>query len=241
MRAVAAKAVRTLGGASVASVKAAALLESDGSLPQTFPLMRQMFSPLERRALVGDHLVDDAARFGDPYVSLLERAIEQDQARDLGLMSLVSYAEARTYMHDVLLRDTDQMSMRHGLEVRVPLLDHRLVEYVMGLPDVAKKSSDDRPKRLLLDSLGTQLPDECVNRPKRGFVLPFDLWMRGDLRAFCEHHLGSGGLAGRAPFQAAALQTMWHSFMSNNGRTTWSRPWTLVALNAWLERSGVTA
>jgi asparagine synthase (glutamine-hydrolysing) len=164
-----------------------------------------------------------------------------DQGRDLDLMSLVSYAEARTYMHDVLLRDTDQMSMRHGLEVRVPLLDHKLVEYVMGLPDAVKQSREDRPKRLLLDSLGASLPDECVNRPKRGFVLPFDLWMRNDLRAFCEHHLGTDGLAGRAPFQAATIQSMWRSFVSNDGRTTWSRPWTLVALNSWLERSAVTA
>jgi asparagine synthase (glutamine-hydrolysing) len=240
VRAVAARAVRTLGGESVASVKAAALLESDGSLPQTFPLMRQMFSTGERRALVGDDLVDDAARFGDPYVTLLERAMASSSA-DLDLMSLVSYAEARTYMHDVLLRDTDQMSMRHGLEVRVPLLDHKLVEYVMGLPDAVKQSTEDRPKRLLLESLGTTLPEECVNRPKRGFVLPFDLWMRNDLRAFCEHHLGADGLASRGPFQSETLQKMWHAFMANNGRTTWSRPWTLVALNAWLERSGVTA
>jgi len=238
VRAVAAAAVRTLGGASVSSVKTAALLESDGSLPQTFPVMRQLFSIAERGALVGADLVAASTRAGDPYVTLLERAVAGHP--DAGLMSLVSYAEARTYMHDVLLRDTDQMSMRHGLEVRVPLLDHRLVEYVMGLPD-AVKTSGDRPKRLLLESLGTTLPDECVNRPKRGFVLPFDVWMRGDLRPFCEHHLGPDGLARRAPFHAAALDRLWQSFLANDGRTSWSRPWTLAALNAWLEQSGVAA
>jgi asparagine synthase (glutamine-hydrolysing) len=236
VRAVAAAAVRTLGGESVASMKTAALLESDGSLPQTFPVMRQLFSTAERRALVGPDVVSDAARFGDPYVTLLERAVERHG--DVGLMSLVSYAESRTYMHDVLLRDTDQMSMRHGLEVRVPLLDHRLVEYVMGLPDAVKQAGDV-PKRLLVESLGVTLPDECVNRPKRGFVLPFDLWMRGDLRPFCEHHLGPEGLAARTPFCAPAVAQLWRSFLANDGRTTWSRLWTLVALNAWLERSGV--
>jgi asparagine synthase (glutamine-hydrolysing) len=238
MRAAAARAVRTFGGDSVASAKAAALLESDGSLPQTFPLMRQMFSTDERRALLGERAMTAAARVGDPYVQLLERAV--DSQRDLELMSLVSYAEARTYMHDVLLRDTDQMSMRHGLEVRVPLLDHKLVEYVMGLPDAAKEGGDV-PKRLLVESLGTTLPHECTHRPKRGFVLPFDLWMRGNLRAFCEHHLGPNGLPFRAPFESTTVQSMWRSFESNDGRTTWSRPWTLVALSAWLEQSGVTA
>jgi asparagine synthase (glutamine-hydrolysing) len=237
MRAAAAAAVRTLGGASVASMKTAALLESDGSLPQTFPVMRQLFSTAERGALLGPDLVADAARWGDPYVTLLERAVERHS--DVGLMSLVSYAESRTYMHDVLLRDTDQMSMRHGLEVRVPLLDHRLVEYVMGLPDAVKQAGDV-PKRLLVESLGIPLPDECVNRPKRGFVLPFDLWMRGDLRPFCEHHLGPEGLAARVPFRAAAVEQLWRSFLANDGRTSWSRLWTLVALNAWLEQNGVT-
>jgi len=235
---MAAAAVRTLGRDSVASAKAAALLESDGSLAQTFPVMRQLFSSPERDALLGAEIVAASARHGDPYVALLEGAVERHA--DLGLMSLVSYAEARTYMHDVLLRDTDQMSMRHGLEVRVPLLDHRLVEYVVGLPD-ALKQAGDVPKRLLVESLGGRLPEACVKRPKRGFVLPFDLWMRGDLRPFCEHHLGSSGLAARAPFHAPAIARLWASFLANDGRTTWSRPWTLVALNAWMERSGVAA
>jgi asparagine synthase (glutamine-hydrolysing) len=132
------------------------------------------------------------------------------------------------------------MSMRHGLEVRVPLLDHRLVEYVMGLPDAVKQPGAV-PKRLLVESLGVALPDACVNRPKRGFLLPFDLWMRGDLRAFCEHHLGSEGLAADRLFRAPAVERIWGSFLANDGRTTWSRAWTLVALSAWLEQTGVTA
>jgi asparagine synthase (glutamine-hydrolysing) len=238
MRAAAAAAVRTFGRDRVATHKAAALLESDGSLAQTFPVMRQLFSTTERADLLSPELVSDAKRAGDPYVTLLERAFSAHG--DLGLMSLVSYAEARTYMHDVLLRDTDQMSMRHGLEVRVPLLDHRLVEYVMGLSDAVKRPGD-RPKRLLVESLGTPLPEACVNRPKRGFVLPFDLWMRAEMRTFCEHHLGPEGLASRAVCRPDALARMWRSFVANGGRTTWSRPWTLVALNAWLERNGVTA
>ncbi len=72
-----------------------------------------------------------------------------------GLVTQVSYAEARTYMHDVLLRDTDQMSMAHALEVRVPLVDHVLADYVMAVPD-ALKAPGATPKRLLVDSLGAR-------------------------------------------------------------------------------------
>ena len=155
-------------------------------------------------------------------------------------MQFVSYAEARTYMHDVLLRDTDQMSMRHGLEVRVPLLDHRLVEYVMGLPDAIKRPNG-YPKRLLMESLRSGLPSDIVDRPKQGFVLPFDPWMRGELRPLCEHHLGPDGLQTLGVFRAEGLRGVWTSFLNSDGRVTWSRPWTLVALGSWIEQLGLSA
>ena len=67
-----------------------------------------------------------------------------------------------------------------------------------------------------------------------GFVLPFDRWMRTSLRAFCDRHLGPEGLAGRPEFQGAGVRALWHSFLAGDGRTTWARPWALVALQAWL-------
>jgi len=203
-----------------------------------FPVMRQVFAPADRRALLGDDLLEQSHREGDPYVTLLEEVMRQHP--DAGLMSLVSYAEARTYMHDVLLRDSDQMSMAHGLELRVPLLDHRLVEYVMALRDEIKRPGDV-PKRLLVESLDPALPAECVRRPKQGFVLPFDSWMKGELRSFCEHHLGPQGLAGRGIVRAGAVSGIWRAYLDGHRSTSWSRPWTLVALNAWLEQNRITA
>lgn len=238
VRAAAAAAVRTLGGSSIASSKMAAVLETDGTVPQTFPLMRQMFSADMRRALIGDALVDRSAERGDPYVTLLRDRFKAHP--DAALMTLVSYAEARTYMHDVLLRDTDQMSMAHGLEARVPLLDHRLAEYVMGLPDRAKAPAG-MPKRLLIESLGEPLPAPAVKRPKQGFVLPFDRWMKGELRGFCEQQLGPAGLSGRCAVSESAVRSLWNAFLEGDRRTTWSRPWTLVALNAWLEQNRIDA
>ncbi|MGH9176092.1 MAG: asparagine synthase (glutamine-hydrolyzing), partial [Vicinamibacterales bacterium] len=236
VRRMAAATLRTFGRPSVGAAKAAALLETDGRLPEAYPLMRQLFSSTRRAELLGAAVVEAAGRQGDPYVGLLERVVERHP--QAGLMSMVSYAEARTYMHDVLLRDTDQMSMRHGLEVRVPLLDHRLVEYVMGLPDCLKQPGDT-PKRLLIDAVGGDLLPEIARRPKQGFVLPFDLWMRGDLRDFCEHHLGPRGIAGRSVFNPPAVESVWHSFLAREGET-WSRPWALVALHAWMESTGVS-
>jgi asparagine synthase (glutamine-hydrolysing) len=149
------------------------------------------------------------------------------------LLSDISYAEARTYMHDVLLRDADQMSMAHGLEVRVPFLDHPLAEWVVGLPDRVKRPRQT-PKRLLVESLNGLLPDEIVNRPKRGFVLPMSVWLRGPLRDYCETRLGPTRLAGRGIFRPDALVNAWTRFLAGDRSYSWSRVWLLVALEEWL-------
>ena len=235
-RRVAAAAVK-LVGRSVGTAKAAALLETGGSLPEAFPILRQLFAPADRAALLAPAW-REAAAAEDPYAALLRDAAAR--CPDAGLMTLTSYAEARTYMHDVLLRDTDQMSMSQGLEVRVPLLDHRLVEYVMGLPDDAKRPGR-QAKTLLRSSLPAALPAAAVNRRKQGFVLPLDRWMRAELRTTCEAALGADGLAGREMFDAAALGRLWQAFLAGNRRTSWSRLWTLVALGAWMRRHAVDA
>jgi asparagine synthase (glutamine-hydrolysing) len=235
MRRMAGATLQRVAGRSVATAKAAALLETDGTVPQTFPILRQLFDRGSRDALLGRDLRDVADAAADPYVGILEHA--SARRPDADIMTLVSFAEARTYMHDVLLRDTDQMSMRHGLEVRVPLLDHRLVEHLMALPEAAKRPAVG-PKPLLIEALGDALPAECVRRKKQGFVLPFDVWMRGPLRPFCDRHLGPRSVVSNT-LNGDAVSRLWQSFLASDGSTTWSRPWALVALDAWMERTGV--
>ena len=230
-------AVRSLAPASAASEKAAALLESDGSVPEAYPIMRQLFTTDQRGDLLARVVTEAAAGSVDLYVARLQAAVAA--VPSLSLMASLSYAESRTYMHDLLLRDTDQMSMRHGLEVRVPLLDHHLVEHLIALPDAVKQPGHV-PKRLLRESLGHSLPAVCTDRPKRGFVLPFDRWMRTSLRAFCDRHLGPEGLAGRPESHETGVRTLWQSFLGGDGRTTWARPWALVSLHAWLVEHEVT-
>ena len=91
-------------------------------------------------------------------------------------------------MRNTLLRDSDFMSMAHGLELRVPFLDRTLVEACFRIPG-DKKLQGDLPKSLLLASLGVELPREIVNRPKRGFTLPFERWLRGEMRPVVEDAL----------------------------------------------------
>jgi asparagine synthase (glutamine-hydrolysing) len=231
VRRLAGGAVRSVAGASVQGAKAAAVVASDGSVASMYPVTRQLFSPGQRRALMPARVLQ-AIDPEDPYEQPLARAFEKAPAASV--FAQISYAEARAYMHDVLLRDVDQMSMAHALEVRVPLLDHALVEHVMRLPDRIKVPRGT-PKRLLVESLDGLLPDQIVRRPKQGFTLPFDTWMRGPLRAVCEQHLGDRGLGGRNLLEPVAVRRLWNSFLTGARDVSWTRLWTLVALDAWLD------
>src|SRR5262249_45394264 len=216
----AASALDAVSGTSGWGRKLAALAASDGTVPSVLPLLREVFTRSERRALLADGGVLTADGHLDAYASLLGAAYAgRPQAE---LLTRISYAEARTYMHDVLLRDTDQMSMAHGLEVRVPFLDHRPVEYLMGLPDRHKRPNGTA-KRLLVESVngllpGGLLPEEIVRRPKQGFALPLALWMRGALRQFCEERLADERIAARGLMRPEAVRRLWRAFSSGADR-----------------------
>jgi asparagine synthase (glutamine-hydrolysing) len=236
VRTLAAAGVRGIGRSSITATKSAALISSNGRLAELYPPLRQVLAPHQVQALLTPAWAEMSGA-GDPYVHLLDEAFSQCGDSDR-FVSCVSYAEARTYMHDVLLRDTDQMSMAHALEVRVPLLDHVLAEYVLGLAD-QYKAPDGTPKRLLVDSLQGLLPDEVVHRKKQGFSLPFDPWLRGQLRGYCEERLAPDRLGGRGIFQPAQLKRLWQSFLDGKAGVSWSRIWVLVVLEDWLERNAI--
>ena len=147
----------------------------------------------------------------------------------------MSWAEMNTYMQNVLLRDADQMSMAHSLEIRVPFLDHKLIEYVMGLNDTIKYPST--PKKLLVDSFSDILPDEIVNRPKMGFVFPWEHWLKNELSDFA--NIGLQKLKDRKAFNADEIDGIWKQFLNNDPRVSWSRIWPMVVLGNWIESNGI--
>ena len=108
----------------------------------------------------------------------------------------------------------------------------------MGLPD-ERKVSNGTPKRLLVESLDGLLPDPIVHRPKRGFNLPFEPWMRGELRGFCEERLDPERVAARGIFRPQQVQKLWQSFLSGSAKVSWSRIWVMVVLEEWLDGNDV--
>ena len=136
-------------------------------------------------------------------------------------------------MRNTLLRDSDSMSMAHGLELRVPFLDQALVEACFRIPG-EKKLQGSSPKSLLLASLGVDLPPEIVKRPKRGFTLPFERWLRGEMRNVVEETL-LGNDSDQGALNPDAMREVWRRFLA--GETSWSRPWSLFVLKRWCEKN----
>ncbi|HMO39158.1 MAG TPA: asparagine synthase (glutamine-hydrolyzing) [Saprospiraceae bacterium] len=228
VRTFAAKAI-SQQTAAIGVQKIAQMLQTDGTLASVYPLTRQFYAPDQ---VV--QLLRQAPNGYDPYHSLLRDELKGKPAQRI--ISQISYAELSTYMHDVLLRDTDQMSMAHALEVRVPFLDYTLVEYVMQLSD-QQKFNQQQQKSLLVNAFAGLLPAEVLHRPKQGFIMPFADWMRGPLRAFCAHHLAV--LADQPAFREETIQRFWQDFLQGSKAISWSRLWLLVALGAWVERNGI--
>ena len=171
---------------------------------------------------------------GDPFATVNAVVRDVPQEKD-HFLTAVSLAETGTYLQNVLLRDTDQMSMAVALEVREPFLDHNLFEFVLGVPDHFKFPVT--PKKLLTDSLGDLLPAGIANRPKMGFTLPWQQWMKQDLKALCEAGLRSFAELGLG--DEAALKKLWARFLAGDATVTWSRIWHIVVLGNWIRTNNV--
>jgi asparagine synthase (glutamine-hydrolysing) len=210
------------------SRKLASLASANGRLLHPYFLTRILFMAEQRDLLFPSQNGPAAEAASASQRMSLQRALPLDP------VNRVSYLESRCYMLNTLLRDADVMSMSQGLEVRVPLIDHQLAKEVLALPGKWKLSGT--PKKLLVGALAESLPDEIVRRPKRGFTLPFERWMRQELRSEIEpvinaKRVNEGPLGG--VLDGNQVERVWRDFL--DGAVSWSRPWSLYVLQRWCE------
>ena len=149
---------------------------------------------------------------------------------------IVSAWEMRAYMADVLLRDSDVMSMRHSLELRVPFVDRPLVEWLWN-QRIRYKYTPDQPKSALARSLRDVLPKGMTKRKKQGFTLPIEQWMRGALRPFLEETFSLPTITRSGLFDGAGVQARWQNFITGSDPREWSRVWTLAVAISFVNRS----
>ena len=145
--------------------------------------------------------------------------------------AVYSRQEWQYYTQPVLLRDSDQYSMAVGLELRAPFMDADLVDYALALSDDLKLGT--RPKDLLISAFASELPRSVYDRQKQGFTLPWEHWIKNELRGFCQSRIMNFSDRLDTP----DLLPEWNRFLQGKSKISWSRWWSVVALEDWLQRN----
>jgi asparagine synthase (glutamine-hydrolysing) len=146
-------------------------------------------------------------------------------------LNRILYVDLKTYLADDILVKVDRMSMAHGLEVRAPFLDHRLVEMVARLPGRTKVPGL-ATKPLLRAALDGRVPRTAWDRPKHGFTAPIGLWLRNGLRDCVEERLFSRSSLGRDLFDPKSLRRLWEDHLTGRGEHA-HEIWMLLMLETW--------
>lgn len=139
-----------------------------------------------------------------------------------------------TYLPDDILTKVDRASMAVGLEARVPLLDHRVVELAWRVP-LPLKIRNGRRKWLLREVLHRHVPSELVERPKMGFGIPIDSWLRGPLRDWAESLLGERSLREQGFLDARMVREAWNDHLTGRADRHYAL-WNVLMFQAWKER-----
>jgi len=187
------------------------------------------FGAAEKRRLYSKEtaaLLDGNMRGAEDYIGALFT-----RAACAGALAQMSYCDYNSYLPHCLLAKMDIASMAASLEARSPFLDHELVELAFALP-AEYKTGGGTGKRILKDALRGIVPDSVLARPKTGFALPLDSWLRGELKDFWTATVLSDGARRRGWFDAGYVKSLQEAHLSgqaDNGRLLWS----LMMLELW--------
>jgi asparagine synthase (glutamine-hydrolysing) len=187
---------------------------------------RQMFSPFMQRELQGYQAVDTFRHY-------LDKAPTDDP------LSMIQYLDMKTYLPGDILTKVDRASMAHALEVRVPLLDHKFVEWVSGIP-ASYKLNGQQGKYIFKKALEPHLPDDVLYRDKMGFGVPLAKWFRGPLKERVRSLVADGCLAQSGLFNQDYLQQLVDQHLSGT-REHSAVIWSLLMFDASFKKLGLGA
>jgi asparagine synthase (glutamine-hydrolysing) len=174
---------------------------------------------------------DIAARGEEPMSVLRDPSVANDLP---GFVPRMQYMDMASYLPDDILTKVDRATMAVGLEGRVPLIDHRVVAYAWTLP-MSLKVRDGQGKWVLRQVLDRYVPKRLIDRPKQGFGVPIDSWLRGPLRDWAENLLDPKRLAEGGLFRPEPIRKVWSEHLA--GTRNWQYPlWTVLMFEAWRQR-----
>jgi len=168
----------------------------------------------------------------EPLTAVTDPRFSPDFANMAGRMM---FLDTITYLPDDILVKLDRASMAASLEARTPLLDHTLFEFAWSLPHHLK-IRDKRGKWILRQVLYKYVPESLLERPKAGFAIPLDTWLRGPLRDWAEALLAESRLRNEGLIDPSSIRRKWNEHLT--GQRNWQHPiWDVLMFQAWLESS----
>lgn len=172
-------------------------------------------------------LEDNTHSFG-----LSSKVVQQISAFQMMLLN-----DTVSYLPGDILTKVDRAAMAVSLEGRVPLLDPHVFDFAWSLPD-SLKHRDDQGKWLLRQVLFRYVPKPLIDRPKMGFGVPLDVWLRGDLKEWASDLLSSQRLHRQGLLNVSVVETIWQSHISGRSNEG-SRLWPILMLQSWLDSRGL--
>jgi asparagine synthase (glutamine-hydrolysing) len=200
------------------------LMEANENDVERYGKWIQFFSAAQKHELYGDAMRDQLGN--DPFPGLKGWF---DGAAPIA--SRAAFADIHSYLPDDLLVKVDVASMAHGLEARSPFLDHEFMEFAATIP-AGMKLRHWQTKAILKSAMADRLPRELLHRPKMGFGVPIDRWLREDLRELAYDTLLSDKARARGLFRSVEIERLLDDHMSGR-RANHYRIWALLFLEMW--------
>ena len=199
-------------------------------LPERYQQYLSAFTEMEKVDLFCQDFMNELKKTGRVTAELAMKKVEQCHDP----LEWILLTDMETYLPDDELRKADRLSMWHSLEVRVPFLDHKLVEFVATIPSQLKLKGWEK-KHILIKSMEGILPDSILRRRKQGFSIPLGDWLRGPLRDLVYAHVSSSHLRDLGIFKEKTIESMLdeHTRGQKNHET---KIWALLTFCLWHQR-----